>query len=180
MLSRVCAICVGTVWLVSLAAAGQPSSVWLDVPFVPQEKNACGAASIAMVLQYWAREQHKISGPEADAAAIQRELYSEQARGIFASALEQYLTRHGMQTFAFRGGRQDLEHHLAKGRPLIVALGKSASSQLHFVVVAGIDAGQETVLVNDPARRKLLKEDWRDFERQWGATDHWTLLAVPQ
>jgi len=26
--------------------------VWLDVPFVKQEKDGCGAASIAMVMQY--------------------------------------------------------------------------------------------------------------------------------
>ena len=33
------------------------SGVWLDVPFVKQEKNGCGAASIAMVMQFWQRQQ---------------------------------------------------------------------------------------------------------------------------
>ncbi len=36
----------------SLLAADLPG-VWLDVPFVKQEKDGCGAASIAMVMQYW-------------------------------------------------------------------------------------------------------------------------------
>ena len=31
----------------------QTSGIWLDVPFVPQEKNGCGAAVIAMVMDYW-------------------------------------------------------------------------------------------------------------------------------
>src|ERR1043165_5812507 len=35
-------------------ALGTPASgVWLDVPFIKQEKDGCGAASIAMVMQYW-------------------------------------------------------------------------------------------------------------------------------
>jgi hypothetical protein len=34
----------------TLFAAERPN-VWLDVPFVKEEKNACGAASMAMVMQ---------------------------------------------------------------------------------------------------------------------------------
>ncbi len=168
------------VWLATVAVAAPPGSIWLDVPFVAQEKNACGAASISMVMQYWAGQQRKVAGPQADASAIQHALYSEPASGIFATAMREYFEQHGFRTFPFRGEWQDLEQHLAKGRPLIVALGPSKSSQLHYVVVTGLDASARTVLVNDPARRKLLKEDWQEFERQWRVTNHWTLLAVPQ
>lgn len=168
------------VWLAALAVAAPPASIRLDVPFVAQEKNACGAASISMVMQYWAREQGKPAEVAADAAAIRRALYSESAGGIFASALQTYFENHGFRAFTFHGEWQDLGQHLAKGRPLIVALGESKSSQLHYVVVAGLDASERIVLVNDPARRKLVKEDWQEFERQWRMTDHWTLLAVPQ
>ncbi len=167
-------------WLATLGVAGQTSGVWLDVPFVQQEKNACGAATLSMVMQYWAREQRAEAGREADAAAIQRALYSEKAGGIYATDMTRYLQNHGFRTFVFRGDWQDLQQHLAKGRPLIVALGTSRRAPLHYVVVAGMEGAQDVVLVNDPARRKLLKEDRRAFERQWSATDRWTLLAVPQ
>ncbi len=179
MLSKL-SVCAVVVWLAAVVVAAAPASVWLDVPFVAQEKNACGAASIAMVMQYWAREQGQPAGLDADAAAIQRALYSEPADGIFASAMQAYFEKHGFRSFVFSGDKQDLEQHLAKGRPLIVALGTSKSSQLHYVVVAGLDASAGTVLLNDPARRKLLKQNWQEFERQWGVTNHWTLLAVPQ
>jgi ABC-type bacteriocin/lantibiotic exporter with double-glycine peptidase domain len=150
----------------------------LDVPFVPQEKNACGAASISMVMDYWARAQEKPG--RTDAAAIQRELYSDKAKGIFASDLQRFFERHGFRSFAFRGGWDDLHQHLAKGRPLIVALGDAGrSSPLHYVVVTGIDSSQRLVFINDPARRKAASADWPDFERDWAVTDHWTLLAVP-
>ena len=35
-------------------------------------------------------------------------------------------------------------------------------------------------MVNDPAQRKLLKQDRPSFEREWSAAGKWTLLALPQ
>jgi hypothetical protein len=43
-----------------------------------------------------------------------------------------------------------------------------------------LDPGQGLVLVNDPAQRKLLKQDRSSFERDWSAAGNWTLLALPQ
>jgi len=168
--------------LCGVVLRAQSSGVWLDVPFIKQEKNGCGAASIAMVMQYWLRQQSQDRNPatEADADAIQRALYSEKAHGIRASDMERYFQQHGFRTFAFQGGWDDLRRHLEKGRPLIVALKPMpADNALHYVVVAGLDTSQSVVLVNDAAQRKLLKEDRRSFEREWKAVGNWTLLALP-
>jgi hypothetical protein len=35
-------------------------------------------------------------------------------------------------------------------------------------------------MVNDPAQRKLLKQERSKFEKQWSAAGKWTLLAVPR
>lgn len=162
----------------TLAAA--QSGVWLDVPFVKQEKDGCGAASIAMVMQYWLKQQEK----PADAIApeeIQRVLYSREAHGIRASDMEKYFQDHGFRAFAFQGTKEDLKKHLEKGRPLIVALKPAAgSSENHYVVITGLDWQNDIVMMNDPAQRKLLKQDWPSFEKQWSAMGKWTLLAVPQ
>ena len=157
--------------------AAQQPGVWLDVPFVRQEKNGCGAASIAMVMDYWQRQQGKL--PSTDPEQIQRALYSRPAQGIYASDMERYLRNHGFRTFAFGGEWKDLKEQLEKGRPLIVAL-KPGSADLHYVVVAGLDGQQGVVMKNDPAERKLLKQDRSDFEKEWKAAGNWTLLAVPQ
>jgi len=159
-----------------LFAAEQPG-LWLDVPFVKQEKNGCGAASIAMVMQYWHRQQG--SAPSDDAEQIQRALYSRKAHGAYASAMERYFEQHGFRTFAFRGEWNDLREHLEKGRPLIVAL-NTGHGNLHYVVVTGLDWQNGVVLKNDPAERKLLKQERSDFEKEWKAAGSWTLLAVPQ
>src|ERR1700741_4333749 len=105
----------------ALFAAGA-SGIWLDVPFVKQEKNGCGAASIAMVMRFWQGQQGRTRSPDADAANIHQALFSKAAHGIYASDAERYLQQNGYRTFVFRGEWADLRQHLEKGRPLIVAL----------------------------------------------------------
>lgn len=163
-----------------LLAAG-PAGVWLDVPFVKQDQNGCGAATIAMVMQYWQRQQGQPGDGSADTKQIQRALYSSRAHGIYASDLELYLQHHGFRTFTFQGRLDDLKEHLTQGRPLIVALKPAVGdTALHYVVVTGLDWEHGLVLKNDPAERKLLKQPESDFTREWRAAGDWTLLAVPQ
>jgi uncharacterized protein YvpB len=155
--------------------------VWLDVPFIRQEKDGCGAASIAMVMQYWLKQKSMPVDSGADALEIQRVLYSSKDHGIRASELEAYFQQHNYQTFAFAGKWDDLQQHLKKGRPLIVALKPSSlESSLHYVVVVGVDPEQDLVYLNDAAQRKLLKQDRASFEKQWKAVQQWTLLALPK
>lgn len=155
--------------------------LWLDVPFIRQEKDGCGAAVIAMVMQYWRKQLSLPLDTVSDAAAIQRDLYSSKGHGIYASDVERYFKQHNFHTFVFPGEWDDLPRQIEKGRPLIVALKPALlERQLHYVVVVGVDARQEMVLVNDPAERKLLKKDRARFEREWNAAGRWTLLALPQ
>ena len=161
-------------------AADSTSGVWLDVPFVRQEKEGCGAACIAMVMQYWINQQGRSTGDTVDVNEIQRALYVSEAHGIYASAMTSYLQQHRFSTFTFSGEWTDLQQHLQKGRPLIVAMKPSGVDRsLHYVVVAGIDSQQQVVLLNDPSQRKLLKQKRTSFEKQWNATGRWTLLALP-
>jgi ABC-type bacteriocin/lantibiotic exporter with double-glycine peptidase domain len=145
---------------------------WLDVPYVKQEKEGCGAAAISMVMRYWHHE--------ADPVEIMKQLYSAKARGIYASDMQKYFERKGFRVFAFRGERSDLLTHLEKGRPLIVCLDENQKAKfLHYVVVAGLDPGANIVYLNDPAEKKMRKIDWSEFEEQWKRMNHWALLALP-
>lgn len=159
-----------------LAFAGTQDrpGVWLDVPFVAQVKNGCGAASAAMLLRYW-----KGDSASVDSGQIMKELYSSPAEGIYASQLAKYLEKQGFLTFAFRGEWADLEHHLSKGRPLLVCLSEEGPD-LHYVVVAGVDWQAKTIFLNDPARKKLFPMKQDEFVAAWEASNRWTLLAVPK
>lgn len=159
----------------------QNGAVWLDVPFVKQSPEGCGAASLAMVMQYWEAKQKAAPGPDSDAGHILEVLHAPQGHGIYASAMEKYLKEHGYQVFGFAGTWNDLENHLQKGRPLIVALKPSSGAKImHYVVVAGIDPAAGLVMFNDPAGRKLAKLDRKSFEKEWNDAGAWTLLALPQ
>jgi predicted double-glycine peptidase len=177
MLQRIVRTAVVCLGICGVLPAADLRDVWLDVPFVKQEKDGCGAASIAMVMQYWQAQQGQPTNQASDAIQIQRTLYSPKAHGIFASDMERYFQENGFRTFTIRGEWEDLKQHLDKGRPLIVAL-KPAAGALHYVVVTGIAA--DTVTVNDPAQRKLLQQERTTFEREWSAAERWTLLALPQ
>lgn len=169
--------------LLFVACAGSwsqaPSGIWLDVPFVAQPQDGCGAASLSMVMQYWATQEHRAAPEDSQVEGIQRLLYSRKAHGIEASKMVDYLRGHGYQAFAFSGTWQDLDQHLSKGRPLIAAIRPGHQAQLHYVVIDGIDNDKGLVMMNDPGERKLLTEERAAFERDWSATQNWLLLAVP-
>jgi ABC-type bacteriocin/lantibiotic exporter with double-glycine peptidase domain len=163
----------------SLSVAASESGLWLDVPYVHQEKDGCGSAALAMLLQYWKSKNFLVAVERMDAAAIQRELYAKKTRGIYASEMESYLRETGFAVFAFRGEWSDLRTQLGKGRPLIAAL-KPKGAPAHYVVVVGLAPEDRAVLVNDPQRGKLVRFERQDFEKAWLGTEAWTLLAVPR
>jgi ABC-type bacteriocin/lantibiotic exporter with double-glycine peptidase domain len=165
---------------VGLVSAGGPPGIWLDVPFFKQEKGGCGAASIAMVIEYWLDKEGHTAGDNADPAHIQNVLYSRPGGGIYGETMASYFREQNFRTFTFPGTWSDLEQQLRKGRPLILMLKPEHHARLHYVVMTGLDPGRRLVEVNDPARRKLLKVDWSSFEKSWNAAGNWTLLAVPQ
>ena len=164
----------------SVAALAQSSAaVWIDVPFVRQPRDGCGAASLSMVMQYWAHQQGQRPSSDSAVGTIQQKLFVAAEHGIPASSMKSYLQQHGFLVFALNGRWSDLEQQIGKGRPLIVALRPQGDRALHYVVVDGIDPARGLVTMNDPADRKLLSEERAAFEKDWSATDRWMLLAVP-
>jgi ABC-type bacteriocin/lantibiotic exporter with double-glycine peptidase domain len=169
----------------AILAAQAPTAIWIDVPFVHQPREGCGAASLSMLMQYWASQPGATKVADAnrttdrDVDSIQHDLYSPREHGITASAMQGYLEQHGFRAFALSGTWSDLEEHLRKGRPLIVALRPDGQRELHYVVIDGLDPARGLVMMNDPAQRKLLSEERTAFEKDWKATHNWMLLAVP-
>ena len=164
---------------VSVAAMAGAAGLWLDVPYIHQEKDGCGSASLAMVLRYWHSKEVEVAAERLDPAFIQRRLYAAKPRGIYASDMEDYLRDSGLEVLAFRGEWKDLRDQIAKGRPLIAGL-HPKHAPAHYVVVVGVDPSDAAVLLNDPERGKLVRSGRSDFEKAWEGTGNWTLLAVPR
>jgi predicted double-glycine peptidase len=153
-------------------------SGWLDVPFVRQVKAGCGAAAIAMVVQYWARHHPELKDAANETEHID-DLLPASRRGIRGTALQGYLNQRGFAAYIFDGEMKDLQQHFEKGRPVVVCLGLSgARGPLHYAVVVGID--DESVWLNDSARGKLVRDSRDRFASAWKLSGHWALLAVPR
>jgi ABC-type bacteriocin/lantibiotic exporter with double-glycine peptidase domain len=140
----------------------------LAVPFVPQQKDTCAAAALAMVLRYWGDP-----APHDELAAALAEPELRGARGARVTALAR---ERGFFALAYEGDLAQLRDYVDKGRPLIVAL-QAGRGRYHDVVVVGFDEGR--VLVHDPAEGEGRGLALRDFEARWAAAGHWTLLVVP-
>jgi ABC-type bacteriocin/lantibiotic exporter with double-glycine peptidase domain len=166
-----------TTLALALTFAGSPAgsvpapAAPLDVPFVAQAKDTCGAAALAMVLAYWGT-----SVPHADIAAA---LLEPELHGILGSRLAAFAEQRGFRALAYAGDADHLRAFLAKGRPLIVALG-AARGRFHNVVVVGFDAARDAWLVNDPALGAARPMPRAEFERRWAQADRWTLLVLPR
>src|SRR5216684_880984 len=72
MFGRIVRVAVLLLGVCGVLLAADLPGVWLDVPFVKQEKDGCGAASIAMVMQYWQAQQGQPANDSSDASQIQR------------------------------------------------------------------------------------------------------------
>jgi ABC-type bacteriocin/lantibiotic exporter with double-glycine peptidase domain len=179
---RVAALALSLAVLVGAGAVARAATtaLWLDVPFVPQPLEGCGAAVISMVLQYWSKQDPRIPNEKADVAHIHAALYSRKSGGILASSMVDYFERNGYRTFAIRGEWDDLEHHIKLGRPLVVALApRGLGRSLHYAVVSGTDSSRRYVFLNDPARGKLMRISRETFTAEWKGAGNWMLLALP-
>jgi len=151
---------------VAWTACAQP----LQVPFIQQEKNGCGAASVAMVMGYW-------GGPRVAGTKVYNDLIDARRKGILLDDMKRYLIEHGYHAFTLRGQWPDLEDHLAKGRPIIIGLRPKKSKGIHFAVLVGSEDG--SVWLNDPTRTKAHRMKQPDFRKQWELAENWMLLATP-
>jgi ABC-type bacteriocin/lantibiotic exporter with double-glycine peptidase domain len=151
-------------------AAVLASSI-LVVPFVPQQKDGCGAASLAMVLRYWE--------VPADDRAIANELGEPELRGIRGSRLAAFAAAQGMVAIPYAGDLDNLRDYLAKGRPLIVAW-NMGHNRYHNVVVLGIDDATREIVVHDPARGAERRVGRDVFLKRWAGAGHWTLVVTPK
>ena len=140
----------------------------LDVPFVAQRKDTCGAAALAMVLRYW--------GDDASHDEVARALLRPELHGIAGSKLAEFAHGRGLEAVAYRGDVANLREFVGKGRPLIVAW-EMGRGRYHDVVVVGFDDERDAVIVHNPAEGASRSVATATFEKRWQGAGYWTLLV---
>ncbi len=141
------------------------------VPFIRQETNHCGPASLAMVMAHAGQPR-----PVAELAAM---MVTPGKAGSFQSDLVGAARREGMMAVVITG-MPSLLAELAAGHPVIVLhnLGPTWLPNWHYEVVWGHDLAEQIFRVHS-GPKQALEVPMRKFERRWQGSTHWGLVVLP-
>jgi ABC-type bacteriocin/lantibiotic exporter with double-glycine peptidase domain len=156
-------------------AADDPGWVLVDdVPFCRQSKEYdCGAAAMAMLLNYWS--------VQIEPKVILEAIPPRTGAGISAGQLQTCAQQHGLAAYLIKGTEETLKRHLSRKRPLLVGLVKPHLGNrqvLHYELVVGIHPLQRKLVTLDPARGKQVYS-MAGFQREWEPANNLVLVAAP-
>lgn len=137
-----------------------PAQIQLTVPYVKQDPNYCGPASLSMVMGFYGStvDQHDIG---ADIMGP-----SGTSTGDLMNKAEIY----GYQGSVVSCGFGGLLGLISKGKPAIVRILNDAGTNGHFIVVTGYDKTSEQVFINDPDQPNKKSLSFADFQARWNIT----------
>lgn len=153
-----------------LAISAGPLQVIDDVPFVKQESDYCGPASLSSVLSFY--------GDSLDQETIGKAVYSPALKGALITDLESFARDRGFRAESARGETEDLKKFIRKGKPLIVLVdyGLWFVSRPHYLVVYGYT--DQGFLAHDGSEPDRLFPFDR-FERIWERIGNAYLMVYP-
>lgn len=147
-------------------------SQFQDVSAVAWQKQACGIASLAMIIDFYKTDE--ISVDTLLAQGISADAYDEKVGWIY-KGLMQVAKKYGLEGTTYDFGNKstkiaftELEKFLKEG-PVIVSVhyGFNPKSTIpHLVVIDGID--KDIMYYNDPAAKTGMKQiSTTDFLKAW-------------
>ena len=156
--------------LALVVAAAAPSFTIDGVPFVKQDSQYCGPASLASVLGYY--------GDAADQKAIGEAVYCEKIKGALITDLENFARQRGYRARTGRGTPEDIRDFVARKRPVIVLvdLGFWVVSKPHYLVVFGYN---DSGFVAHDGYEAAKLYPYGDFRTIWEKAGSTYLLVHP-
>jgi ABC-type bacteriocin/lantibiotic exporter with double-glycine peptidase domain len=139
---------------------------------VQRDDNDCGAAALAMVAGAWGRHW--------TLADIERTLRPT-AAGLRLGALRDYARAAGLDAYAIRGSRDDLDHELAAGRPVVLGLIEPVDSHhnlSHYEVAIAVHPGDHDVVTIDPATGALQRRSAAALDLEWKTAGYAALVVI--
>ena len=143
------------------------------------QRNYCGPACLAMVLNYYDETQSFIQRKIAD------EVYDSENQATYNSELVLYPRTKGFVSYSFQGNLRILKDVVEKDIPVIV-LTKTIKqiAKGHYRVVIGYDDDEGQIIFHDPYFGDLNAMTSKDFMKVWemgkGRNQfRWMMAAVP-
>ncbi len=146
-----------------------------DVPFIPQERYACGPASVAMVLRF--------HGKDASQEEIAERFFTDAVPGTFPMDLMIAATEAGMEAHWRTGSMHTLKQQVDQDRPVIVFLNllPNPLSARHFAVAVGYlgQKGKDYVVLHS-GKHSWKMVSVKRFNRQWERTEYMMMTVGPK
>ncbi|MHB8094201.1 MAG: C39 family peptidase [Candidatus Aminicenantales bacterium] len=160
----------------------QPERGYLiqTVPFEKWlERNYCGPACLAMVLNFWDETRSFSQKKIAD------EIYDSENQATYNSELVLYPRTKGFESYSFRGNLRILKDVVGKNIPVIV-LTKTINqiAKGHYRVVIGFDDEEDQIIFHDPYFGDQYAMTSEDFLKVWNLgkgrnQSRWMMAVVP-
>lgn len=143
-------------------------------------RNYCGGAALAMLLNYWSED---MTYSELE---IVQALYNQRTRIIYNSDMVYYANREGFKAYSFHSHIRDLKRLIDQGIPVIV-LQKPVKriKKGHYRIVFGYDDDFMTFFIHDPMMGAIQGIKYQEFLELWNFGDNfnkqnWALAIIPQ
>ncbi len=139
------------------------------VPFIPQRRNRCGPAALAMVFHYY---RVPIKADE-----LAREIYHKSLAGTLNLDLLIAARRHGFAARAQSGDLETIKSFIRREVPVIALVRpRTASKRYHFLVIYGFDDESRQLFVHS-GRRGGRNITYPAFQRRWRPAKNWMLTV---
>ncbi len=152
-------------------AAVQPRRMLGEVPFIAQDRDQCGPASLAMAL--------RASGAAVGEEDVRPLVFVPGRHGSLAPELPAAARRMGRLAVLLEPRLDALVREVDGGNPVIVLqnLGLSVFPVWHFAVVVGYDLPHDLVFLHSgPSAASPMSLE--TFERTWSRADRWAMLVM--
>ena len=160
------------VFILLLLAQPSPSDRHLiaSVPFIPQQRNRCGPAALAMIFNYY--------HVPIKAEDLAREIYRRNLSGTLNLDLLINARRHGFMAQTQFGDLETVKSYIRREVPVIalVRYRKRFTEQTHFLVIYGFDDENRQLTVHS-GRRGEQNINYPAFERSWRPAKNWMLIV---
>jgi ABC-type bacteriocin/lantibiotic exporter with double-glycine peptidase domain len=140
------------------------------VDFFPQDKNRCGPASLAGVLNFY--------GVTVTPDEIAADICYKRNRGTLSLDMVLYARKKGLNARWFSGNTDDIQKAISEGIPLIILLdmGFANIHKYHYIVVVGF-CPKGIIANSGKSREKIIS--WDKFLNDWNRANRWTLWISP-
>lgn len=149
-----------------------PRAELTSTPFFPQEREQCGPAALATVLNFY--------GHSTTPDALRQWVYVPERGGSLQVEMLATARRHDMLAYPLAGELPALLREIAAGHPVLVLqnLGLTWLPRWHYAVVIGYDIDERRLILRSGTEFRW-KTDFGVFMHTWRRAGAWALVIIP-